>query len=504
MKGMSLKVLGILLMLVLQASWGIAYSQPPGAWFTVFGGAEYEAVTGVSAMSPNNVFASGGTNSTTEPGDLSDGFIVMHDGNGGIAWGRLIDLSNIDFATRLQSSGGLVYVTGHTNSGSGTPDMNVFLAAFTPSGSTSWFYVYNNSPLYQDFAMDVYVDGVMYTYIVGYTVDPLTGLSDVLLLKVFSSNASVVWAIRIGEPLINETGFGVVADPTGIYIVGSTNTTGLTLGIPPNDINLLVMKVYHNGTIAWFRVLNLSIVDYGFKTVLDPHGYLYIVGEAREDLYGNDIVLGKFSASDGSLVYLKRIHYWRFDEGFDIAYYNNSIYIAGAGYPVYPLKSLYEIYALSLWDNGSLKWFAKIGGPDMDQGAAIDVYNGLVYLGGFTASWGAGAIDSFTMLLNTGYSEYGWCNPRLGVVNLELVGNATVYNATYDEPPYDPLVDGVPAMPILVDTGVRDWSPSLETTCMYPVVGGEAVIEDNWYSLPVTGILAAALVLLILARILRS
>ncbi|MCE4605493.1 MAG: hypothetical protein F7C08_03060 [Desulfurococcales archaeon] len=130
-------------MLLLPAIAQVGYAVNP--FVLVYGGPEYEAALGVAA-SGGGVYTVGATNSTTVPGDFSDGFIVRHMPSGIIEWAKLINMSMIDFVSRpAVDSAGNVYVAGHT--GAIGPDTDLFMAFMSSDGSWGWILVFNDTPV---------------------------------------------------------------------------------------------------------------------------------------------------------------------------------------------------------------------------------------------------------------------------------------------------------------------------------------------------------------------
>lgn len=450
-------------------------------WFTVYGGPGIDAAFGIAVPDPNNVIVVGATNTTAGAGDSLDAMVVGITGGGAVVWARTISLGTLDyFSHAIVGPGGIVYAVGASNVSTGPlTNMDLLVAAYDTGGNLLWASTAGAAFPYQDLGFDIYVNSSGYLHVAGATVDAADNESDGLV-AVFYPNGTLAWALEVGDPTINETIFGVVADAGGnVYLVGSTNTTpSLTLGFTGSgDESLLVMRIFPNATLAWSRVINISIVDFAFKVVLDGDGYLYVVGESREDIYGNDIIVAKLDVN-GTILWVKRVDYWRFDEGFDIHLWNDKLFIAGAGYPVYPFRNLYDMYLITMFSNGTLESFTRVGGPDMDQATAITVVNGDIYAAGFTLSYGAGRADAVALHLAAGYEYYPWCTGEAWEqVNITVVGNATVTDATYDLLAYTPAItESTLILGPVVDSA---WHPDQSIACRpnyVQLVGGDAFI----------------------------
>ncbi|MCE4605492.1 MAG: SBBP repeat-containing protein [Desulfurococcales archaeon] len=354
-------------------------------------------------------------------------------------------------------------------------------------------------PLYRiDVARGIYIDQD-YVYLVGSSFDRD---SDVIVAKIYRSNWTVAWAYLYGEPFTNETGTGIIVDPSGnIYVSGHTNTTGI-LGFPPSgDINMLVYMINPDGTLNWSIVIDLPPSDYDFTYNLDmdEYGNIYVVGEARETVIGNDIILAKLYPN-GTIQWIKRIDYLNVDEGFDLDYENGMIYITGAGYqppPWNPFSNKFDIYILSVYPNGTLEWFKIISGPDIEWGLGVDALpTGSLYISGFTGSYGAGNLDAFLAYVTPYTTVYTWCAGERTWSNINVTGitNATIRDAIYTLVPYDPVVEPIELVPDNTTIGILDWTPQQYMACSPALLGGEAKITIST-SNPTIAILAGSLLL---------
>ncbi|MEB3861647.1 MAG: SBBP repeat-containing protein [Desulfurococcales archaeon] len=490
-------LVGILLLPMLAQ---VGYAANP---FTlVYGGPEYEASLGVTA-GRGGVYTVGTTNSTTVPGDDADGFVARHMASGIIEWVVLLNMSTLDIATGLAlDDAGNVYVVGSTQALG--PDTDLFVAFLSSDGVLGWVLVFNDTLYRIEASRSIYMDRD-YVYLVGSSYDGDD--SDVIVAKIYRSNWTVAWAYVYGEPYTNETGTGIIVDSSGnIYVSGHTNTTGIP-GLPPSgNINMLLYMINPDGSLNWSKVVDLppSQYDYTYNLDMDEYGHIYVVGEARETVVGNDIVLAKLYPN-GTIQWIKRIDYLDVDEGFNIDYENGMIYLTGAGYqppPWDPFSSKFDVYVLSTYPNGTLDWFKVISGPSIEWGLAVDALpSGGVYVSGFTGSYGAGNLDAFLAYLTRDTTVYTWCagDRTWSSINVTSITNATVTDATYTLIPYDPVQEPIELVPDNVTAGPLDWTPQMYIACSPTLVGGESTLTQattNHVTTLLAGILLLAAVLL--------
>lgn len=186
----------------------------------------------------------------TYAGGPSDVVVRKYDFDGNEAWTRQFGTEGDDMAV----TGGLaaddtgVYVSGSTNGAfpgqTNAGDFDAFVRKYDFAGNARWTRQYG-TPGYDDaHGLSVFDGGV---YVVGNTYGALPGLDKQThagdgdaYVRRYGSDGMETWTLQRGTAGFEEF-FGVVADETGVYVVGFEGPAGDPPG--PNDI--VVAKLGH-------------------------------------------------------------------------------------------------------------------------------------------------------------------------------------------------------------------------------------------------------------------
>ncbi len=236
----------------------------------------------------------------------------------------------------LDSSGN-IYVVGSTSSfGAGGSD--VILLKYNSSGTLQWKKTYGGTGL--DSAEDCVVDGSS-LYVVGFTESYGQGGSDVLILKVDTSDGSLIWDRTYGTRDGDEIGYGVDVDSSGNVYIGGTRSNGNT-----ND-DCIIIKYNSSGILQWDK-------EFGGRTDTDQiwgidvgGNYLYIAGYT-DSVNGGASAAAKIDISQASPSFSWKKYLGNASAvecGYDVAVdssgnvYVTGMYSAGTGSLTYKLSS---------------------------------------------------------------------------------------------------------------------------------------------------------------------
>ncbi|MHA1271062.1 MAG: hypothetical protein ACTSPY_14815 [Candidatus Helarchaeota archaeon] len=216
---------------------------------------------------------------------------------------------------------------------------------------------------------------------------------DLALVKLYP-NGSIVWNITWGGSDYDRGEDLFIGQDGSIYACGWTSSYSV------GDSDLLLIKFYPNGTLAWNVTWGGPGIEYGFDLGLNSDGFIYVCGSTISYGLGlYDLALVKFSMN-GTLVYNITWGGNASDRSSNLEFGSDgSIYLSGYTSSYGP-----GIHALSLvkfYPNGTLIWNVTWGGIGDEFGNDLVVSNGYIYVVGTTNSYGSGDNDLSFLKFNT-------------------------------------------------------------------------------------------------------
>ena len=178
---------------------------------------------------------------------LPETFVVKYDVNGNCIWAQRAGAGDNDHSVAVDvDQSGTIFVGGHFHSGSfifGNDTLvnqgqgDVYLLVYDPNGNPLWAKAAGG--IEQDFGLGVFVDAAGKIYYCGmfqsmsidfgpYTLNN-SNVNDNMFLIVYDAAGNETGALSGGGPGSDYL-YSVVADPNGIYAVGSFGTPVLTMG----------------------------------------------------------------------------------------------------------------------------------------------------------------------------------------------------------------------------------------------------------------------------------
>jgi hypothetical protein len=334
-------------------------------WTKTFGGANPSAPAvsvdvgqGITVDAQGNVYVIGSFQGTMQlssgaltSNGVSDVFVLKLNGtDGSVTWGKNFGSAGIEqgFAIALDSNNN-AYITG-TFGDTNFPTQN-------PISSNASFGTFTLTR---------------------------SGSTDAFIAKLDSTNGTVAWAKSYGGNG-SDTGFGIAATATGVYVTGNTESAG--------DLNVFAIKLdSSNGNTIWDKNFGGSSEDTGKAIRVDSSGNAYLTGYLKSStatfgsigLQSNNINMfaAKLNNLDGSVAWAKS-----FGEppslprpvGVSSAQYANAIGLDGSA-NVYLAGSfgdsfLNGVVVLKLNGiNGALLWDRSFGGSNFESayGIAVD------------------------------------------------------------------------------------------------------------------------------------
>jgi uncharacterized protein (UPF0548 family) len=153
------------------------------------------------------------------------------------------------------------------------------------AGDIQWIHQFGGIVPSDEVGDAVAADGSV--YVVGYTTGSLPGQAsaggtDAFVVK-FDTAGKPVWARQFGSPS-DDYAYGVAADASGVYVVGSTG--GALPGQPTaGGRDAFVVKFDTAGNQTWARQFGSASDDYAYGVAADPSG-VYLTGNTFGTLGG--------------------------------------------------------------------------------------------------------------------------------------------------------------------------------------------------------------------------
>jgi Ca2+-binding RTX toxin-like protein len=275
-------------------------------WVRQFGGNHSEDSKGITSDSKGNVYVTGYTESSLEPGANpggTDAFIAKYAANGAQIWVRQLGTSDrSDHAFGITSdSADNVYITGYTKGSLGASnqgDEDAFIAKYDQNGNRLWVRQLGSDK--EDWATKIISDGQGNVYIAGLTAGSLPGNTnqgghDAFIAK-YDKDGTLLWVRQLGTNK-SEQVWAMTLDSAGnIYISG--NTDGTIGGSNQGGTDVFIAKYAPDGTLLSTSGFGSSDTDNVGGMITDRSGNLYLTGHtwgslASQNQGGSDIFLVK-------------------------------------------------------------------------------------------------------------------------------------------------------------------------------------------------------------------
>jgi uncharacterized protein (TIGR03437 family) len=304
------------------------------------------AVLGKSGLSVNGIAVDstgvyvaaktgGGSRYGIGTGNLA--VVYKFDTDGNLLWTQQTTTSKTlpaESATGIALNGGAVYVVGLTESPSGT---SAYLRKLDPStGTQVWTSAFRNSNGINGIHTYGVAADATGAYVVGSTPGPLSGQpagpGQDLFIRKYDPNGNALWTNQFGTPFGPEYAFAVSASSSGVYVAGTT--PGL-LGIQPLPTfgyDAYVRKYDTSGNLQWTQQFGTADNDVAYGAFADDTG-MYVVGYTKgvlgtASLGGADVFLRRYD-SNGNPLWTLQTGSVDDDYGYGVAADASGIYIGG-------------------------------------------------------------------------------------------------------------------------------------------------------------------------------
>ncbi len=272
-------------------------------------------------------------------------------------------------AIAMDSSGN-VYVAGSTGSSLVTGVANAGLAdiwvrKFTSGGGVAWTQQVGTSK--NDLPTGIAVDGAGSVYVAASTNPSVQlgfGQDDTLIARLDAANGAIEKTITWGTPGDWETPSGIVADSTGVYVVG----TG------PGSAGAwdayLVAYALDLGPARWTRYIGTTGYDHG-RGIAVADGAVWITGDADLSLPGgssagkDDIFAAKYTTT-GVQSWLTQTGTADDDDAGGITVTATAVYVGGEINTTIPGVSSPKAVDAAVWrlsKAGAVTWLKRFTAP---------------------------------------------------------------------------------------------------------------------------------------------
>jgi len=404
-----------------------------------------------------------------------------------------------------------------TGSAFGSGDQ-CFIAKHDKNGNAVWgTFVCSESG--DDQGLDIATDKAGNHYIVGFmtgstlycggaavtATNPNTGAhKHCYWLAKMKSNGQFQWARTFGnlpwDPAHNkyiERDIALCVDDSGgVYITGGYDNVrpfGTTSLTSQGGIDAFVLKYDTSGNYKWVTNIGSSKDDWGNGICSDKHGHIYVVGEHRDSLYMDTVMVKNYDKRDAFIFKVDANTgkpYWGKRAGSDLgserandvwADSNCHIYVAGdinegakfGDNIIVPTGKYLEAFVAKISPEGKWQWAVTGGGIDSnDRGNAIAKgKNDQLYTCGYfrsNAAYGSSSLNSvgssdgfFARLVDSAYykgTAFSLNKPLDTVLCNGEVLTMTIKDHAYLD--YNPKTGVTPS----IDTSELTFDPAVTTT----------------------------------------
>ena len=309
---------------------------------------------------------------------------------GYLTYGATSGGANVDYAHGIVSmdDGGYAMVS---RTASYTGSYDVLLSRFDSVGTLIWSRTWGSTGAdYPGYDLIKTADGgLVFT---GYNTSLTSGGSDMHIAK-FDGSGNLLWDTVWGN-LGNETGYGVLEDSSGNFIVaGQSESTG---GAGLADI--AVVKFNSSGVFQWDRQWGGTGNEYSYSIQLTSSGNYLIGGSSALGAGSQDAVMLEYDPS-GNLIWNQTWGSAANEVAYDVLQTRNGdYYVAG-----FTATSGNNDAAIVKYNkNREVVWEKVWGGTGTDYvNKIVETPDGNVLAVGYTASYGSGGPDAVIMKFDT-------------------------------------------------------------------------------------------------------
>jgi len=226
------------------------------------------------------------------------------------------------------------------------------------------------------------VDGTGALWAAGFTTS-FGGESEVLLLK-FDTTGAVEWARTWGGEGYESACSIKLTASNEACVAGRTTTYGADYD------DMLLLKYDTSGDLLWSKTWGTVAYERAVSMATETDGSMYVCGSYLEWGGKDDILLCKFDA-EGVIQWAVTWGGDDYDYAKDVAVAAESVYVCGTTGSFGAGNK--DALLLKYSRDGELQWARTLGGADSDGAIALSIDDGLVFVSGYSRSFGQGDCD---------------------------------------------------------------------------------------------------------------
>ena len=287
-----------------------------------------------------------------------------------------------------------IYITGVTlgelDNNKSAGEWDIFLTKYNFKGDYEWTVQWGTEGRDSGNGIGADSTGI---YITGYVNGSLdnnfyNGGDDLFLTK-YDFTGKKLWTVQIGTPE-DDYGTGLAVSPSGIYVTGFTKGDFEGNRSAGKD-DIFLSKFNTQGGLQWTRQWGTENIDWGNDVSTCTSG-MYITGFTKGDLSGNknsgfnDIFLTKYN-SEGTHQWTRLWGTENNDEGNSIVSDSMGIYVAGrtnGNLDGNRRIGLDDIFLTKYNPAGRKQWTELLGTKKNDNAFALAISNTAIFITGVT------------------------------------------------------------------------------------------------------------------------
>ena len=363
-------------------------------------------------------------------GTNDDIWVLKLDKDGNVQWQKVFGGPFLDQAYDVkETSDGNYIVAGYSVTSVPSPQRNGFIVKLDSDGNFLWSLTYGGTADEEFRSLTISQEsGVEYIIVTGYTKSFGAGGEDAWILKVNSSDGSIIWQKAYGtsnddrfQRVITSSYNGSVS-----YVFAGRTYTSSTrydfwLMVTDKDGNIKMSKRYFYPLLSPGNEFSWDI-----KETQDGAFVIIDLADRYIGSGGRDIWILKIRKEDGEIIWQKAFGGQYDDEARSLLIdENGDIIIAGTARSLVSGSNAYDIWILRLDKDGNLKWqkvYGMMGSSSSSHDLASSICqsdDGNFVIAGYTTTSGGGT-DVFVMKITPeGYIKF---NPASSMVSKDSLG----------------------------------------------------------------------------------
>ncbi len=400
------------------------------AWFGIYGSSSYEifyrsCITGDGGCISTGLYQSG---------SYMDYFLVRHDDQGKIVWGRLLGGANNDYSEYITVTSDSAFVCSGTSQSFSTYQ-SMSLYKIDDNGTLLWYKRYGGTTGERVYSVEETVDGGL--IICAVTTAYGAGSSDFLLMKC-DSEGTPLWTRTYGGTNMEFGCTATAVSDGGCLVTGQSRSFGQSYG----NLAMLIIKVDDSGNITWSRVVDGAADDYGRSVAEAPDGSFYVGGTTKSlgFTYGAYMICKIDPA--GNLLWSRLVSGSSGESLYSLDVTSDSGVVATGTTFSYGMGNA-DIMTVKLDGAGNFIWARTCGGGGNEYPNGLTVRpDDAIVIAGTTDSFGFGSNDAFLMQTDasgdiSGCPYVNVCSPAISYPSFwyaapETASSAVSFSVTAD------------------------------------------------------------------------